>query len=77
MKEKWDEIHPEYSFLTNKIEETKLHVLRKTRMLWTLNMYIIDQIIACKLMNQLTLEITVLRLPIIQAVLVMKNHNLI
>ena len=40
-------------------------------------MYMFDQIIARKLMNQRTAEITVQRLPIIQTVVVMKNDNLL
>ena len=43
MKEKWDEIYPEYSFLTDKNLRDQASRTEKTRMLWTLNMYISDQ----------------------------------
>ena len=47
MKEILDEIHPEYSFLTEKNLRDQASRIEKTRMLWTLNMYILDH----KLMN--------------------------
>ena len=73
MKEILDEIHPEYSFLTEKNLRDQASHIEKTRMLWTLNMYILDH----KLMNQPTIEITIFRLSIIQTAVVVENHNLI
>ena len=73
MKEILDEIHPEYSFLTEKNLRDQASRIEKTRMLWTLNMYILDH----KLMNQPTIETTIFRLPIIQTAVVVENHNLI
>ena len=65
LKEKWGEIHPEYSFLTDKNLRDQASRIEKKRMLWTLNIYMFDQIITRKLMNKPTAEIIVLRLPIV------------
>ena len=40
-------------------------------------MYMLDEIIARKLMSKPTTEIIALRQPIIQTVVAMKNHNLL
>ena len=42
LKEKWDEFHPEYSFLTDKNLRDQASRIEKKRMLWTLNIYMFD-----------------------------------
>ena len=77
MKEKWDEIYPEYSFLTDKNLRDQASRTEKNKDVIDTEYVHIRSKIARKLMNQATIEISVFRLPIIQTAVVMKNHNLI
>ena len=77
MKQKWDEIYPEYSFLTDKNLRDQASRTEKNKDVMDTEYVHIRSKIARKLMNQATIEISVLRLPIIQTAVVMKNHNLI
>ena len=77
MKQKWDEIYPEYSFLTDKNLRDQASRIEKNKDVMDTEFVHIRSKIARKLTNQATIEISVLRLPIIQTAVVMKNHNLI
>ena len=77
MKQKWDEIYPEYSFLTDKNLRDQASRTEKNKDVMDTEYVHIRSKIARKLMSQATIEISVLRLPIIQTAVVMKNHNLI
>ena len=52
LKKNWDKIHPKCSFLTDKYLRDQASLLRKTRMSWTRNMYMFDQIITRKWMDK-------------------------
>ena len=77
MKQKWDEIYAEYSFLTDKNLRDQASRIEKNKDVMDTEFVHIRSKIARKLMNQATIEISALRLPIIQTAVVMKNHNLI
>ena len=77
LKEKRDEIHPEYSFLSDKNLRDQASRIEKNKDVMDTDMYILDQIITQKLMNKPTTVIIVLKLSITHTLVAMKNHNLL